>query len=244
MAGRRSRRRSTVRDLLEHASGLPAQARRSAADEPARVRARHLHDAARVRTACDDRSTAISASSSSDFSRPIADVRRSTSSSTRRRSRPLRAARGLAAALAFRLLGQRSSGSHSRRPSRSTKTSAADDCSSARCTTTTPRRSAASPDTRACSARQAASARSRASILRCGARHVGREAPRSRPRSWQLADRGRARVAGQLARARLGHDAAHLVLRHAHVSRGLRPRRVHRHVALDRSGHAIATSCC
>ena len=41
--------------------------------------------------------------------------------------------------------------------------------------------------------------------------------------------------ARQLARARLGHDAADLVVRHADVAGGVRPRRVHGHVALDRS---------
>ena len=42
--------------------------------------------------------------------------------------------------------------------------------------------------------------------------------------------------ARQFARARLGYDAADFVVRHAHVARGLRPRRLHRHIAVDRSG--------
>ena len=43
-------------------------------------------------------------------------------------------------------------------------------------------------------------------------------------------------VARQLARARLGYDAADFVLRHADVRVRLRPRRLHRHVAVDRPG--------
>ena len=42
--------------------------------------------------------------------------------------------------------------------------------------------------------------------------------------------------ARQLARARLGYDAADLVVRHADVAARVRPRRLHRHVAVDRSG--------
>ena len=44
------------------------------------------------------------------------------------------------------------------------------------------------------------------------------------------------RSARQLARARMGHDAADLVVRHAPVSDRDRPHRIHRHIALDRLG--------
>ena len=61
-------------------------------------------------------------------------------------------------------------------------------------------------------------------------------------RSWRSADtmravhRSRQRRARQLARARLGHDAADVVVRHAHVPTRDRPHRIHRHVAVDRLG--------
>ena len=42
--------------------------------------------------------------------------------------------------------------------------------------------------------------------------------------------------AGQFSRARAGTRCADVVVRHAHVAVGVRPRRLHRHVALDRSG--------
>ena len=42
--------------------------------------------------------------------------------------------------------------------------------------------------------------------------------------------------ARQFARAGLGYDAADFVVRHADVAAGVRPRRIHRHVAVDRSG--------
>ena len=62
-----------------------------------------------------------------------------------------------------------------------------------------------------------------------------------RPRAQVHDEEHRAR---QLARARLGYDAADFVVRHADVGRGVRPRRLHRHVALDRPGYAIGISCC
>ena len=50
--------------------------------------------------------------------------------------------------------------------------------------------------------------------------------------------RAPARDSGQLEGARVGHDAAHVVVRNAHVEPRVRPHRVYRHVALDGSGSA------
>ena len=94
----------------------------------------------------------------------------------------------------------------------------------ARCTTRTRRRSAASPATPDCSAPRRRSAR------------CARVVAALRP-SLCRAVRARTtrRRARQLARARLGHDAADLVVRHAAVAARDRPHRLHRHVAVDRS---------
>ena len=119
-----------------------------------------------------------------------------------------------------------------RRPTRWTKTSAAADVWSASHTTTT-RRHSGRRDTPDCSARSPVSAPSRA--RRCG-RRVAATVPA--PLSPSLVGARRASIvgAGKLAGARVGHHAADIVVRDEHVRRRVRPRRLHRHVALDRSG--------
>ena len=114
------------------------------------------------------------------------------------------------------------------------RTSDAGRVSSAKCTTTTLRRLAASPDMPGCSEppRRSAPSRGRAERARAAMRRPVRRSRRSSSRRVHDASR-RAR---QFARARLGHDAADLVMRHADVAVRVRPRRLHRHVALDRSG--------
>ena len=113
---------------------------------------------------------------------------------------------------------------------------------SATCTTTTPRRSAASPDTPASSAPPAAVGAFARWYL---ALWLGpRTASAGVPRAMAARSPTRGDGARQLARARLGHDAADLVVRHAAVAARLRPHRLHRHVALDRSRRAISTWCC
>jgi CubicO group peptidase (beta-lactamase class C family) len=58
---------------------------------------------------------------------------------------------------------------------------------------------------------------------------------------WSRGGRSRSSWRGeptsrQLTGPRMGHHAADLVLRHSHVAARLRPYRLHRHVAVDRSG--------
>ena len=74
---------------------------------------------------------------------------------------------------------------------------------------------------------------------RCRRRHVCSHGARRCARFMTRSDRS-----AQLARARLGHDAADVVVRHAAVAARGRPHRLHRHVALDRSCARSSTSCC
>ena len=69
------REAATVRDLLEHASGLPARARRPAVGR--REFEHEIYHPLSTRRPDDDRSTAISGSTCSDSSPPIAAVRHS-----------------------------------------------------------------------------------------------------------------------------------------------------------------------
>ena len=198
-AGRRSTARagaariapaSPIRQLLDHSSGLPAHARLW------EQRARPRGVRARPSLRC-----------------------RSSARRARRRSTPIRIhAAGVRARRRRRRAARRSSSRRSRRTmngdirylpppewreshraDRSTIRGAAA-CCRARCTTRTPRRSAASPRTRGSSARPAPSARSRGSCSRTlhahdRARHAGRCCATFATRS---------RRAGQLARARAG----------------------------------------
>ena len=116
------------------------------------------------------------------------------------------------------------------RPDR-TRSRGGDGCSSARCTTRTPGRSAAWPGTPGCSARPPPSARSRDSCSR-----RSRARPRSDRHALMARFASRSTVPLEFPRARVGHDAPHLLLRDAHVRPRHRPHRLHGHVALDRSG--------
>ena len=77
----------------------------------------------------------------------------------------------------------------------------------------------------------AGSRRVRATLCCNDPRRHARWRGTTRSRASRRAARSR-----QLARARVGHDAPDLVLRHAVVATRVRPYRLHRHVALDRSG--------
>ena len=103
-------------------------------------------------------------------------------------------------------------------------------CSAAKCTTKTRPRSAASPRMPASSDRWTPSATSRGSCSTTFDRPTLLGTPALMRTFADAIDRAR-----QLARARMGHDAADLVVRHAPVAARDRSHRVHRHVAVDRS---------
>ena len=113
---------------------------------------------------------------------------------------------------------------------RPNSTTGGDACWWAKSTTRTPGRSAARPGMRDCSARPRQWAHSLA--RRCARSPASRPGQPGHDARVHHADRR----PGQLARARLGHDAAHLVLRHAPFPDVDRPYRLHRHVAVDRLG--------
>ena len=200
----------TIQDLLEHCSGLPGHGRYfESPSRPRGVRAGNLRGAARVRAA--------HASIYSDpgfmllgFAMENAAGAPLDRQFDEWREREL----GADVELRYRPGASGSSAQRRRRTRRLARSGAA------RCTTRTPRRSAASPRTRDCSAPPPRSARARA----------GGCARPSLP-LFASEDRG----ARQLARARLGHDAADLVVRHEAVAGGDRSHRLHRDVAVDRS---------
>ena len=237
----------TVRDLLEHASGLPARLLDAAAG---RAGASSSTTSARCRSStrrARDRSTAISGSSCSDSSpadrggAPLAEqfdaiVVRLTPTPRRAGSvvrsggpSDVRSAAGLRAS-------RRTDAADGR--GRAPRARAA----SARSTTTTPRRSAASPGTPACSARRRRSARSRARC--CAPRAATRRCRRRSRPSWSRRSPTKTHGARQLARARLGYDAADFVVRHADVAARRSATSASPARRCGSIRRAIATSCC
>ena len=239
LARRAIARRVTVRDLLEHASGLPARLLDAPPTDAARVRARHLHDAARVRAAHAihlQRSRVHPARLPRRGSRraPLAEqfdritvrlwLDRRTDVLTFDLPPELRRARGADAADGRR---------RAPRPR----------CSPARSTTTTRRRSAASPATRDCSAPRRRRRLRAHRAARRARRRRGRPPP-VRRRRWSQEFTTKTAVRRQFARARLGYDAADFVVRHADVGR---TRSVTSASPARRSGsirRAIGISCC
>ena len=190
------RQSAPIRDLLEHASGLPARSLDAPPATRAEFEPRHLRDAARILRRARGRFTATSASSCSVW--PLAAAR------WRARWPCSSAQLWLARRLDLR------SATRSEAPRRA---DAADGRgfpraaagSSAKFTTTTPPHWAASPATPACSATAPAVGGIRADRAGGGARRR-----RNRRRSLTLVSPSsstRSHGAGQLARARVGHDA-------------------------------------
>ena len=235
----------TIRDLLAHASGLTAYLP-FFRDHTGRVEFEHGHLlSCRSSTRREpSRSTATSASCCSGSSsrmrshpdrrsaaRPESLTRRAASRRSSDRLASFFTAEPLTLQSAPRLAGADRADRDRQR--------GADGCSSARCTTRTPGRSAARRATPACSAPPRPSAPSRAP---CCARSPA-------IRSWRSPETMREFIAPnrhprQLARARLGHDAADLVVRHAALAYLDRPHRVSPARRSGSTGSATSTSCC
>ena len=211
---------ATVTDLLAHSSGLPAhRPYYETCSDRARVRAGHLPRTARLCARHAPPSTATSASSSSASSWRTSAARRSTSSSARRLVSVGAAADRLASASA----GAWRAARLRPRPTR-------DDAAS--WTTAMRKHSAAWRVTPALFG----TAGGVGVIARAVLARTGPPRDRGARNLTTMRIASASLLAGAAAAcAGVGHHAAHLVVRHAHVRAGLRPHRIHRHVAVDRS---------
>ena len=197
-------------------------------DRTAGIRARDLRHAASSTRRARSRSTAISVSSCWGFWRQTRAARRSTCSS-RRSIADVTGADVLMftppPAMRRTLAPTTPLAEDLRR---------GDDADAASCTTTTPRRSAASRDMRGLFGPASAVGAFARVVLRAarGDEHV----PQPFTPELVAAIHHEEPRARKLARARVGHDAADLIVRHADVAVRVRPRRLHGHVVVDRSG--------
>ena len=221
---RRDRDRTTVEDLLEHSSGLSARL----IDSPPRGRREFEHDICTMPLEYDPRTQSIYSDLGfillgfAAADRGGASLANSSSRSSASSAR--RSAHGRSLEMDVARAARADANAAGGRPR-------GDACWSAKCTTAMRQPLAASPVTPASSARLR---------CRCLRPRVAEGGARRRVPAPAVLPAALCRFLAracprQFARARLGHDADHFVVRHADVGIGIRPRGLYRNVVVDRS---------